>query len=767
MLTLTGDTKAWRVYSHTTDGYFIIDTAAAQNLLTLDDQGNLTCHATNSTGYFYNLSLNGTFTGQLVQAATAFTPAGSVFSSCTLCGQTVTGNPAYSGTVHVWEFGGQGVIIDGCLNVSGISMNSSMTGFSGLCLDNSDGKGGFIQWGKTLSTTARLAQVAISGQSLPVLAVQAYVGSGGKFGVWDLGCLDTSLLFVDPIVASTGLSSSPYTDPPNNIVYFFSDVALWGPSSGHKLYDASNSAGSNGQFLQINSSGYPAWSSYSANSWNGGTVTNDIIINASGFGGLLQMKNTNASGLQWGFGIGDSGLATNQILLYYNNVGYTNGVGGGSGYCGFGLQVLNPNTSGTTLKVFTTTANSTIRNVLDDGSGNVSTAGNLMTIGGSDQVCLGKYASLGIVDFGYNWNAPIDSYITYANRSQIIRFDTRNSTGAGLTNYGQDCSWLYREGGLSPVATLMRLECNGNLSLAGAITLAGVTTLQSTLGVYGLASFAVGVNIGGQLTFQTSSSNNAYLVWSNNFVLTVGASGKWGSNAFYGTNAAGNYTGYFGAMDIGAVFTQYINPIGSTTQITVGGNISIAGSPNNMPAIHFNAWGSSGVATWGGNIGIGLDNVNNMVFNGVGFQFANAGTLIIGITSSGNISTGGSMTIGGLGSGSRALYITNASGGGTIATYSSSRRYKENIEDLTDCSWIYQLKPVLFDWKDPERKSEGRQHGLIAEDVFKVRPDFVWYNVQGEPDAVKYEHLATPLLVEIKKLRRELTELQIKLKGGD
>ncbi len=163
-----------------------------------------------------------------------------------LYGNTITNNPAYNGTAYVWELAGTGLIIDGCLNVSQISMNAGT-----LVLDNGDNKAGYIQFGKTLSSTARLAQVTLGGQTLPVLAIQSYVGSGGKFGAWDLGVLDASMIFVDHLTSASGGG-----------IYFFDSPRLnYGSGKYVYLYDCNNSAGSSGQVLCVNSSGYPQWSS--------------------------------------------------------------------------------------------------------------------------------------------------------------------------------------------------------------------------------------------------------------------------------------------------------------------------------------------------------------------------------------------------------------------------------------------------------------------------------------------------------------------------
>ena len=123
----------------------------------------------------------------------------------------------------------------------------------------------------------------------------------------------------------------------------------------------------------------------------------------------------------------------------------------------------------------------------------------------------------------------------------------------------------------------------------------------------------------------------------------------------------------------------------------------------------------------------------------------------------------GYVVVGTLGYGSSGpLYLD---GNHRISYYSSAQRYKENIETLSDCSWLYDLRPVNFDWKDAERaKSEGRQIGLIAEEVNAICPQLTWLDDSGKLEGVHYEWLGIPLLVEVKKLRNRVEALENQLK---
>ena len=65
---------------------------------------------------------------------------------------------------------------------------------------------------------------------------------------------------------------------------------------------------------------------------------------------------------------------------------------------------------------------------------------------------------------------------------------------------------------------------------------------------------------------------------------------------------------------------------------------------------------------------------------------------------------------------------------GLVGTTASLRELKMNIDYEYDSSWIYDLKPVQFEFK----KFPGRvNYGFIAEDVAEVNTNFAKYNSDG------------------------------------
>jgi hypothetical protein len=94
---------------------------------------------------------------------------------------------------------------------------------------------------------------------------------------------------------------------------------------------------------------------------------------------------------------------------------------------------------------------------------------------------------------------------------------------------------------------------------------------------------------------------------------------------------------------------------------------------------------------------------------------------------------------------------------GQLGTVSSSRRYKEDIQDMAGVSQrLLDLRPVTFRYTQPF--SDGAkpvQFGLIAEEVADVFPELVVRDEEGRPETVQYQNLSVLLLNELQKLARE------------
>ena len=99
---------------------------------------------------------------------------------------------------------------------------------------------------------------------------------------------------------------------------------------------------------------------------------------------------------------------------------------------------------------------------------------------------------------------------------------------------------------------------------------------------------------------------------------------------------------------------------------------------------------------------------------------------------------------------------------GQLGTISSSRKYKDNIQDMDDSSCIYDLKAKNFTMKNDVTKH--RQWGFIAEEVEDVNKNLVNYHHEtGEIESVRYLDLIPMLVNELQKATRRIEMLENKL----
>jgi hypothetical protein len=74
-------------------------------------------------------------------------------------------------------------------------------------------------------------------------------------------------------------------------------------------------------------------------------------------------------------------------------------------------------------------------------------------------------------------------------------------------------------------------------------------------------------------------------------------------------------------------------------------------------------------------------------------------------------------------------------------------------------SWVYDLKPSSFTYKNQTRTN----YGLIAEEVLKVNKDLVVFDNRGRPHGVAYTNLTSILLKAIQDQKEEIDWLKAEL----
>ncbi|MBD3365732.1 MerR family transcriptional regulator [candidate division WWE3 bacterium] len=112
---------------------------------------------------------------------------------------------------------------------------------------------------------------------------------------------------------------------------------------------------------------------------------------------------------------------------------------------------------------------------------------------------------------------------------------------------------------------------------------------------------------------------------------------------------------------------------------------------------------------------------------------------------------------------------------GQLGYDSSSIRYKTNVIDMEDTSWIYDLRPVNYEYKQKDENGNYLEtgtgvmkYGLIAEEVEQVNDSFVFYNVlddgSKQVEGVQYRELVTPIIQAVQDQKITLDEHGIILK---
>lgn len=94
---------------------------------------------------------------------------------------------------------------------------------------------------------------------------------------------------------------------------------------------------------------------------------------------------------------------------------------------------------------------------------------------------------------------------------------------------------------------------------------------------------------------------------------------------------------------------------------------------------------------------------------------------------------------------------------GKLGTLASSRRFKQDIEELGERSErLLELRPVSFHYRQDAEQAgtEGEapiRYGLIAEEVAEIFPELVVYDDEGQPLTVKYHLLSALLIGELQR----------------
>ena len=247
----------------------------------------------------------------------------------------------------------------------------------------------------------------------------------------------------------------------------------------------------------------------------------------------------------------------------------------------------------------------------------------------------------------------------------------------------------------------------------------------------------------------TNTATGAYALFSNTFGSSNTASGA----SALRNNTLGNNNVATGAYALQANSTGYANTANGTSAL----EINSSGNENT-------AIGMEALTNSNGN--------NNTALGLLAGASITAGSNNIMIGNQGTSSDDHAIRVGDVQTSTFIAGIRGATTGqsnavtvvidsnGQLGTVNSSRRFKEDIQDMGDASTnLMRLRPVTYRYKQPYADGlKPLDYGLIAEEVEEVYPDLVAKNNAGQIETVQYQKLTPMLLNELQKEHEKAQE---------
>jgi hypothetical protein len=365
----------------------------------------------------------------------------------------------------------------------------------------------------------------------------------------------------------------------------------------------------------------------------------------------------------------------------------------------------------------------------------------------------------GSVRFQGNPVLQVPGGLTTANFSSGVGSLASNTSGIGNTAIGDQALTFNTTGSYNTATGPSALYFNATGTYNTAL---GGSALRSN--TFGSASTAVGWGA----LYTNNAGSNVAVGFQTLYQNTGGMQNTAiGSHALL-ANTVGNYNTAVGAETLGANTTgQESTATGGWALFsnTTGG----ANTASGYYALFSNTTGSNNIAIgYQAAMNVSGTNSNNIH---IGTQGASGDNGTIRIGGNTNLSDSATQTQF-FASGIRGTTTTNndaipvvIDSAGQLGTVSSSRRYKEDIQDMGDASsGLMRLRPVTFRYQKPFADgSKPIQYGLIAEEVAEVYPNLVARSADGQIETVKYQVLDSMLLNEVQRLNKENQSLQQRL----
>jgi hypothetical protein len=369
-----------------------------------------------------------------------------------------------------------------------------------------------------------------------------------------------------------------------------------------------------------------------------------------------------------------------------------------------------------------------------------------------------------------------------AGRFEAMRITNTGNLGLGVTPSAWYTGYTALQVGFSGSIFSNRTSADTNTTMIGNNAF---LNSAATNWIYQNNGFATRyTQVSGGHEFYTAASGTAgnAITWGT-AKMTITS----GGNVGIGTSSP------YSKLDVSGGISINGRPIidNSSAELYIGGITGISGRGTDMVAIYTSNSEKVRI-TSGGNVGIGtssptaklsvnanavgvLANISDgiaetlQISTGSGYvSFLNPNSGVISFRDSTNtvermrITSGGVITIANLaGTGSRAV-LADASG--NLSAPISDISVKENIKPIGyGLNEILQMNPVWFDFiEEYKNYGEGRQNGMIAQEVAEVIPEAVFVTPSTGKMGINYDQLHGVYIKAIQELKLEIEQLKNK-----
>lgn len=458
--------------------------------------------------------------------------------------------------------------------------------------------------------------------------------------------------------------------------------------------------------------------------------------------------------------------------------------GNGTNNSGFNVAVGNNTLPALTSGASNVAIGESCLTVMTTAQFNVGVGANVMNqnISGGNNTAVGANA-LSTLDtgtynccIGYNsgtaYSTNQSSNLTIMNGGDVTDNNVIRIGTQGTGNGQQNSCFIAGIGGVTPGGTpefVIIDPATGELG-STASGGGGITTIDGDSGSATGATITFDIQSSGSKTSQFIGSGSTVLLQlgdlSDNCILGIASANL---------TLTGNSNTGLGAGVLAALTTGSNNTV---MGLAAGGSID-AGDSN----ILIGRQCGDTITTGNSNVAIGylaitqlIDGSNNIAIGDqAGSNWTGTESNNIALSHIGDIADSGVIRIGTNGTqvscfiqGIAGVTVANSAAvlidttTGEMGTIASSRRYKENIQDMEQVSArILELRPVTFTYKNDTTREI--HYGLIAEEVDQTLPELVTYNKEGDPETVRYHELPALLLNELQKQHAIIADLSRRL----